>query len=572
MNIKIIRNLSKAELTGEPVGFDTETLPGESHEVKDNIATMQIYQESNDTCYVIPIRTVEHQETEEDKEVTAQLLKSLKVIGHWLQFDLTKVLAHYGTLPTPTGDLFLVACMLQWDNLGLDDITRVFLPEETVRPISTVIDVEKLDWSMKNKHHLDYMASDAKRVYKIHKMLEEKGTLKKLKKAYHIDLRALPVYVKSRVNGMYVDMDKYEVLMDTVSREVETLTEQFQKEAGHPTKPGSPKALQELLFNTLGLPETPVRTPKGAPSTNAQALEYLRGQHPCVETLIECKHKIAVHSGSKKLPEFLQEDGRLHPEFRQIGIDGTSRVYTSKPSVNQYPLELRESIIAPPGRKFVFFDWSAAELILAAYWSKCTELLEQYEEGDLHSYVASKVLGRDNITKEEREKIKVTVFSSLFGSEGAASARTLMIPLSEAQGYVQEFFTQFAPIAKLKESIEARCARTGYTYTIYGRPRQLKKVFSNRSQEKAQALRQSFNTAIQGSVADLLKVATARTAKYPQVDFVIGVFDSMLLSVPEDMKEEEYLPIIEELSTFGDLKMKFKVAEGPNWRYVQDRV
>jgi DNA polymerase-1 len=178
----------------------------------------------------------------------------------------------------------------------------------------------------------------------------------------------------------------------------------------------------------------------------------------------------------------------------------------------------------------------------------------------------------EDITKEERDKIKVVVFSTLFGSEGDSAARSLMIPIDEARSYVYKFFERFKEIDALKVKLEELAKRTTYTKTIYGRPRKLPKIHGDYS-ARAHALRQAMNTAIQGSVADMLKIAIAKTRKYNHLglEFVIGVFDSLLISVPLEMTEDVYVPIIEELSTFGNLKLKFEYAEGPNWRYVQDQ-
>lgn len=574
MNIRVITSLEELRGCEEVLGFDTETYGEDTRNNKDCLAVMQFYRPSTDEALIYPVHTIEYDEKEEDRKAATEIIPTLKVIGHWLQYDNTEALWHYGVQPTIVGDTYLLACMFQWEHKGLKSIAAVFAPESPTIPIESVQpDMGNIQWSIEDERQLEYMAADPYKAWKCHKVLEEQGRIAKLGKGYMIDIRALPAYCEASYRGLLVDQSKYKGLLETTTEEIDRLDAEFQSTLPRPAKAGSAKDLQRLLFLDLGLPETPVRTATGAPSVNAEALNYLVGTHPCIKPLMDLKHMQAVFSGSKKLPEFLTADGKVHPEFRQIGEDGTSRVYTTKPSANQYPRELRECIIPEPGKKFLYFDWSAAELILAAYWAGCTDLLEAYQTEDLHRYVASRVLRKTDISKEERDKVKVVVFSTLFGSEGDAAARSLMIPLAEAQGYVQEFFRQFPEIAALKEKIEARCEKTTYTQTIYGRPRKLPKIRSYDPKVQAHALRQAFNTAIQGSVADLLKVATAKTRLYADrgIEFSIGVFDSLLMQVPESMTEEEYLPIIEKLSTFGDLKLKFKYAEGMNWKSVQDQ-
>lgn len=574
MKTRVITSLEELRGCEEVLGFDTETYGPDTRNNKDCLAVMLFYRPSTDESLVYPVHTIEYDEKEEDKATAKEILPTLKVIGHWLQYDNTESLYHYGVQPTPVGDTYLLACMFQWEHKGLKSIAAVFAPESPTIPIESVqADMDNIQWSIKDERQLEYMAGDPYKAWKCHKIIEEQGRLAKLGKGYKIDIRALPAYCEASYRGMVVDTVKYSELMFKTADEVDRLDVEFQSTLPRHAKAGSAKDLQRLLFLDLGLPETPVRTGTGAPSVSAEALNYLVGTHPCIQPLMDLKHAQSVLSGSKKLPEFLGEDSKVHPEFKQIGEDGTSRVYTTKPSANQYPRELRECIVPEPGKKFLYFDWSAAELILAAYWAGCTDLLEAYQTEDLHRYVASRVLKKSDISKEERNKVKVVVFSTLFGSEGDAAARSLMIPLVEAQGYVQEFFRQFQEIAALKTKIETLCEKTAYTHTIYGRPRKLPKIRSYDPKMKGHALRQAFNTAIQGSVADLLKIATAKTRSYADrgIEFSIGVFDSLLMQVPETMTEEEYIPIIDKLSTFGDLKLKYKYAEGMSWRSVQDQ-
>jgi len=570
MAIKIVRNLGEIGLTGEVVGFDIETTITRK---MDKLAMMQVYQSSDDTSYIIPIRTVGRTESKEDYLKNREILPTLNVVGHYLQFDLAEILYRYGVIPNPVGDTFLISCMMQWENKGLDDLTRSFLVGEKFHYIKEVIDVGTLEWDLDDRKQLEYVASDPSRAKRIHDMIESKGIIRKLGKAYEIDIKALPMFARARANGIDPDMNRYKKLLNETKENLDRKVEEFQKSAGRPAKINSPKDMQRLLFEELGLPETPVRTPTGNPSTNAEALNYLKGTHPCVDLLTEAKRLQSVYSGSKKLPEFIQLDGKLHPEFIQIGFDGTSRVYTTKPSVNQYSRELRGALIPPKGKKFLFFDWKAAELILAAYWAGCEELVKQYQEGDLHRYIALKVLGREEITKEEREKIKVVVFSTLFGSEGESAARSLMISVDEAKGYVHKFYELFPELENLKIKFEEMVKRTSYTKTIYGRPRRLKNIYGD-SYAQAKALRQAVNTAIQGSVADMQKVAIAKVANYREqgMEFVIGIFDSILLSIPEEMEEDSYLPILDNLSDFGKLKLKYEYSEGYDWRYCQENM
>lgn len=580
MEIKIAQSVKDLEhLRNQTVGYDVETLgsPREGYEPEKNLATIQIYDPKEDATWIVPLRTVN-----KDKNLTPDsemkgLIKSLNVVGHYLQFDLTRTQNEMGVAPHPVGDTYLVACMLQWKNKGLKSIAAGLIESSTaIQHITDVVDTTyPIAWDLSNPKQLRYMADDPWYAMRVHQILEERGTIAKLGKAYKVDLFALPVFSDSRTRGIGVDTQKYNKLMSDIETEIADLEQDFHNKAGRPAKAGSSRDLQRLLFLDLGLPETPVKTQTGAPSVNEEALRYLEDKHPCVPALIALKHKLSVQSGSKKMPTFLYDDNRLHPEFRQIGEDATSRVYTTKPSANQYPMELRDCLIADEGHKLLYFDWSAAELYLSAYWAKDEELLKWYQEGDTIKKIASRILNREDVSEEERAKVKVVIYSSLYGSEGAAAARRLRVPQEETEKIIADFFKAFPKIAELKTQIEKRAQETHYTHTIIGRPRHLTKMRSEPgSRDYKHATRQAFNTAIQSSVADMMKIATGRTTRYSDkgVKFVITVFDSMFLQVPESMTNEDIEGMVAELSTFKDLKFKFKYSTGHTWRECQDKV
>ncbi len=210
----------------------------------------------------------------------------------------------------------------------------------------------------------------------------------------------------------------------------------------------------------------------------------------------------------------VQLTGDVAPVY-DLTVDGTASFFangilvhnTKDPSVNQWPWEVRSSIIPVEGKKFVFFDWSGAELYLAAKWAKCEPLTSRYEAGeDLHRFIASKILGREITTNEEREISKVVSFATIYGSEGDSVARALRIDRGKGVFYVQKFLAEFPEIATLRAKIIAYAKKTGYTKTRLGRYRKLPGIHSSNNREVDKAARQSFNTAIQGGVADFMKL------------------------------------------------------------------
>jgi DNA polymerase-1 len=284
--------------------------------------------------------------------------------------------------------------------------------------------------------------------------------------------------------------------------------------------------------------------------------------------LLKLKHADSVFRAAQKIPDYVDFAGICRPQIEQIGFDGTARVYTSNPSVNQWPWEVRSAVVPHPGHKFVFFDWSAAELVLAAYWAKCSDLIERYERGeDLHRYISSCVLGKDDITDEEREVSKIVVFATIFGSEGDAPARALNISREEGEALVQRFLRIFPEIADLRDSVVGGCKETGYTMNYFGRIRQLPGILSDIPEEHEKARRQAFNTAIQGGTADCAKRAVIKLKKYAEegVHYILSVFDSFLLEVPEDMPEYRIVDIVSDMCQMDDFRFRAKYGVGHTW-------
>lgn len=260
-------------------------------------------------------------------------------------------------------------------------------------------------------------------------------------------------------------------------------------------------------------------------------------------------------------------------------MNGVLTHNTKDTSVNQIPKEIREAIVPPKGKKFIMFDWSSAELYIAAYWAKCSTILDWYRIGvDLHSEISKQLLGLDNVTKEQRNISKVVSFATIYGSEGAAVSRRLNINLDEAKDLVKKYMEVFPEIAQLRAKIVQYAHRNYRTVTINGRIRRLPNINSDMQYERESCERQAFNTAIQASCADFFKKAAVKAKKFESegVRYAFGVFDSHLLEVPEDMTMERATEIAAYMSDFSedfpDFKFGFDVAEGSNWREVQDKL
>jgi len=572
VKIKVIRgkNLAPYIDPDNYYGFDIETT-GKDSLIEDEITIITLYSGFEERAYIIPIRTQEYIADISDKQKLAEVLDGLDVVGHHLQFDLSHICYEFQTYPTPLGDTFLLSRILQKKKQSLGDMAREAEMDIEIKSFTDVIDDPSVYPSVKDKEFLTYCAYDAYAPIQIENYFKSQDNWDKFADTYYRELEFLDkVVIKSYVEGLKVNIDDYEEIMYTITQKKELYQQKLDDIAGKEINVNSHQQVREWLFEDLGLEPTPVKTSTGKPSTSQEALAYLSGIEE-VEALQDLKEYASAHKGSKNFPEHLSADGRIHPYFKQLGFDGTPRVYY-KPSVTSYPEELRKVFVPSEGKKFLYADWSSAELIAMAYWAGCDELIQAYENGeDLHRLISSRILDKDDISEEEREVSKIVSFSIIYGSEGDSIARNLQIPRSEGVAYKDKFLDEFIEIDVHCEYLRDITQNTTYTYTYFGRPRRLPHVKSTSSTKVERALRQSVNSAIQGTIADCVKIAANRVADIEDCEFRMSVFDSLLIEVPESMTESEAEEMLDRLSDFrnvGDnegFKLRYHYDFGSTW-------
>lgn len=261
----------------------------------------------------------------------------------------------------------------------------------------------------------------------------------------------------------------------------------------------------------------------------------------------------------------------IHPDYKVVGFDGTSRVYSTNPSLSQIPKVLRYSIVPHENNKFLYTDLKAAEVYIIAKWSKCYSLIEAYEAGeDLYTYIAKKVFNKENISEEERDTMKIVVLSILYGSEGSSAARTLHISEEEAKALVDMFMLSFPEIAQFQAKAYSYTVDHGYVQSFYFRPRILKESFEDGD---ASRKRQCVNSAIQNTCADALKLCIGQHDPMSPIKFVTTVFDSVLFEVPKDFTDDEAKDFLTRFFIpCTPFKFRFEYAMGDTWGEAQDQL
>lgn len=570
------------------VGFDLETHPDDSSVIQ----SIQIYYPERDLITVYHLETnkawnvkPEIWEISEPFEVVwnddmRKSIEELELVGHYLQSDDLVWFKRFGTHLNVVGDSYLAAMMTGQLASNLEDLCVAILKRKIKDRLWS-----DMQWRVWTNDNIIYAAKDPYAAWLCEQEMQKRYP-KQLRVPYSVECQMIPLLVEMEHFGMLVDMPTFSAKLDELETKLTSDLIRLTQLAGRSFKLGSPKDLQRLLYEEHKLPKPPIRTSTGAPSTNQEALAYLEGNE-LVDGIVEAKSlQNVVGSMRSQILEkgLIDGNGYVHPRYNSVAISGGGRIYTENPSTNQWPIALRKAVKPAFGKKFVYLDVKAGELITVAVFGGQQDLIDLYYEGkDLHRYVASKILGvsQEEITEEMREVSKVVTFSIIFGSEGAAAARALRVPLSVAEGYVRKFREMFPKIEQFRLRTNEKVLETGYAITPLGRYRRIPEAFSSSKWARAKAERKAFNTVCQTGLADFMKVGMVRLHRSLKealngvARIVTTVFDSILLEVPEEMQVSEYLSIVEKVLNFKvgvvEFSLRVKTAEAFDWGTAQGR-
>jgi DNA polymerase-1 len=332
-----------------------------------------------------------------------------------------------------------------------------------------------------------------------------------------LELPLWPVLARMEAAGIAVDPDSLAHLEAQLDARVAQAAAEARAAIGHSdVNLASPKQLQEILFGQLGF--KPIRRTRTGYSTDAETLVelYQRQAHPFLEHLLAHRDAIKLRQAVEGLAKAVGDDGRIHTTFGQT-VAATGRLSSADPNLQNIPVrteigrQIRQAFVVGRGyATLVTADYSQIEMRIMAHLSGDKELIEAFRSGeDLHSYVGGRVFGvaPDKVTAEQRSRIKAMSYGLAYGLSAFGLSRQLGIAPAEAQALMGEYFERFGGIRDYLEGVVARARRTGYTQTIMGRRRYLPDLNSDRRQTREMAERMALNAPIQGSAADIMKVA-----------------------------------------------------------------
>jgi len=428
----------------------------------------------------------------------------------------------------------------------------------------------------------DYAAEDAEVTFELHRVLWPRIEAEpSLRRVYEdIELPTAQVLYEMERYGVLIDRERLGAQGRELGARIAELEARAQEAAGQPFNLGSPKQIGEILFGKLGLPVVK-KTASGAPSTDEEVLEKLAEDYPLPKMLLEHRGLSKLKSTyCDKLPAMADEQGRVHTHYGQA-IAVTGRLSSSDPNLQNIPIRtaegrrIREAFVAPPGHRIVSADYSQIELRIMAHISGDSGLLDAFGKGeDIHRATASEVFGvpLGEVTSEQRRYAKVINFGLIYGMSAYGLASNLGIERDAARTYMERYFMRYPGVAKYMEATRALAKQQGYVETVFGRRLWLPEINSPNGPRRAAAERAAINAPMQGTAADLIKLAMIAVAKWikagqPGTRLIMQVHDELVLEVPEQEVDEVRARVPELMSSVAQLKVPLlaEVGVGANW-------
>ena len=400
--------------------------------------------------------------------------------------------------------------------------------------------------------------------------------------AYEFDFPVIWALFQMEKRGMKLDDTLLKQMGDELAAEVSELEQQMYSMAGYEFNASSPAQLSEVLFTKLQLPTAGIKKGKTGYSTGQKELDKLRGQHPIIE-LIERYRELTklISTYIEALPKLMATDGRIHTTFNQ-DITSTGRLSSTNPNLQNIPVrtelgrKIRQAFVPSDGKVFVGADYSQFELRLAAVLADDEKLIEDFNSDvDIHAKTAAETYGIsiDEVSKSQRRAAKVINFGVLYGMSPHGLAAATGMSFTEAKKFIDHYFEVRKPIRQYLDKILTQAREQGFVETYFGRRRPAPDVKSSNFMVRSSAERAAMNMPIQGTEADLMKLAMIRLEDKLSglADAILQVHDSILVECkPEDIQKVSEIMKAEMEGVCPELPIKLKVdvGTGANWGEV----
>jgi DNA polymerase-1 len=427
-----------------------------------------------------------------------------------------------------------------------------------------------------------YAAEDADITLRLHHALWPKlESLPRLREVYQdIEIPLVPVLAAMERRGVLIDFNQLRLQSQQLGKRMLELQQQAWALAGHDFSLDSPKQLQAVLFDELGLPAK-LKTPTGQPSTNEEALEAIADAHELPRVILDYRGLAKLRSTyTDKLSSMVNpRTGRVHTSYHQ-GAVATGRISSSEPNLQNIPVRteegrrIRQAFIAPPGWLVMAADYSQIELRIMAHLSGDEGLLRAFREGgDVHRATAAEVFGLppEEVSNNQRRAAKAINFGLMYGMSAFGLARQLGVDRGEASDYMARYFSRYPGVRAFMDATREQAHRDGYVETIFGRRLYLENLQSRNQAFRAGAERAAVNAPMQGSAADIIKRAMIAMSAWlhgrDDAQMLMQVHDELVFEVRADAVDTVRAAVIERMSGAAALAVPLlvDVGVGSNW-------
>ena len=585
----LVQRLEKASA----IAFDTETTDTDA--MAADLVGISLTDIEEEAWY-IPIRTPEDDKCLDLEVVQARLGpvfsdESILKIGHNLKYDMEIVTRFGMPVRGPLFDTMVAEWILNPDaSLGLKNQAWIRLGVQ-------MTEIKELIGSGRNQKMMDevelvrvvpYACADADMTLRLaHVIRPELEAREQWDLFQDLEMPVLPVLTEMELTGIKVDVNWMAKLSAELDDRLTRLEEEIHRYAGMDFNVNSTQQLSDVLFETLGLSTRGTRKTKtGHYSTRASVLDGLKGDHPIIEAILDYRELSKLKSTYvDSLPDLINEGtGRIHTSYNPTGTV-TGRISSAKPNLQNIPIRteegrrVRRAFVAENGWLLVGADYSQIELRVMAHVSEDKSMIEAFRrDEDIHATTAAAVFDvpLDDVTYDQRRIAKAVNFGLIYGQSAYGLARQLDLGFNEAQSFIDRYFARFPGVQAYMDRIQTEAEEQGYVETLLNRRRYFPELAEGNRvshRRKQAALRMAINTPIQGTAADIIKLAMIRMnhmlkEKRLRARMLLQVHDEVVLEVPEE-EVEETLPVIR--STMRDafnliVPLKIDIEVGPNWQ------
>lgn len=568
-------------ITKEILSLDTETTS--MNAIDAELVGLSFAVKENEAFYVpVPANREEAQRIVNIFKPIYENDKIVKV-GQNIKYDL-EVLANYGvTLAGPMFDTMIAHYLIQPElRHNMDYMAEVYLNYKTIHIDELIGPKGKNQKNMRDltpTEVYEYAAEDADITLKLKNKLEPELKKYGAERLFHeIEMPLMPVLAEMEMNGVRIDTRSLAETSNILTARMEELERRIYELAGERFNIASPRQVGDILFGKLKIIEKPKKTKTGQYVTSEDVLQTLKGKHEIVADIL-------AHRGLKKLlgtyvdalPKLINaRTGHIHTSFNQT-VTATGRLSSSDPNLQNIPVrgedgkEIRRAFIPEPGCLFFSADYSQIELRVMAHLSGDENMIEAFREGhDIHAATAAKIYKEaiDSVTRDQRTKAKRANFGIIYGITVWGLADRLNIGRDEARQLIDGYFETFPHVHEYMEQAKETARSQGYVDTLFGRRRYLADINSRNATVRGFAERNAINAPIQGTAADIIKVAMIRIhrrfkAEGVRAKIILQVHDELNFSVPADEKELVERIVLEEMQ--GAFEMKVPLTADCGW-------